>query len=118
MSIRWFTLLLMLLGLAGACGETTRPEITPALIEKSLTGRTIEQAKFLKTWRFDPAEPRQLTIVQQKVSGDQGRVLIDLKTQELSSSPDGCSGQVWLEYEWLVDQWVLTRIVSISFECT
>jgi len=135
-SRRAFSLLLLLFlsALAGACEggpppADRRPEITLESIREDLNGRRVSvpaegDASEPSSWRFFPAEPKEIEILEKQLAGDQATFLIDLRTRtspraEQQGHTRRLAGRLRLHYElqtgFVLRQWEIVRIENISF---
>jgi len=113
-----FVVLSALLSIGAGCGKLAdHKELTAETIEKTLVGRVVNY-DFKGQWRFDAAEPRQFTIVENRQSGEETTAFIDIKTHSVSGlSTSACSGRLRLGYEWAGEEWNLVRIDNVSYAC-
>ena len=136
MSRREFFLLLLLLlsTFASACKagpppENPRPEITVETILEDLDRQRIdvpaeEGSSEPSSWRFFPNEPKEIQILEKKVTGDKAILVIDLKTRtspraEEQGIKKRLAGKIRLHYELksylVVRKWEITGMENISF---
>jgi len=136
MSRREFFLLLLLLlsAFASACKagpppENPRPEITVETILEDLDRQRIdvpaeEGSSEPSSWRFFPNEPKEIQILEKKVTGDKAILVIDLKTRtspraEEQGIKKRLAGKIRLHYELksylVVRKWEITGMENISF---
>ena len=136
MSRREFFLLLLLLlsAFASACKagpppEDLRPDITVETILEDLNRQRIdvpaeEGSSEPSSWRFFPNEPKEIQILEKKVTGDKAILVIDLKTRtspraEEQGIKKRLAGKIRLDYELksylVVRKWEITGMENISF---
>lgn len=136
MSRRAFSSLLLLFwsALASACGggpppEDMRPEITLEKIREDLNGERVEVPAEAGTsapssWRFFPAEPKEIEILEKQLAGDKATFDINLRTRSSPRSEQQgytkkLAGRLRLHYELqsfvVLRKWKIVRIENISF---
>lgn len=73
-------------------------------------------------WRFDPGEPREITIVAAKYEPETAAITVSIKTGEAPSTtrsgpPQRMSGKLRLHYQWTPEKaWKLVRLENVSFK--
>ena len=136
MGRRAFSLLLLLIlsALAGACEggpppEDQPPEITLESIREDLNGQRVGvpaegDASEPSSWRFFPAEPKEIEIIEKQLAGDKATFVIDLRTRtsprsEQQGYTKKLAGRLRLHYElhtgFVLRKWEIVRIENISF---
>lgn len=129
-------LLLLLSALAGACGgrrqppEDLLPEITLENIREDINGQRVnvppeDGALKSSSWRFFPAEPKEIEILEQQIAGHKASFVINLQTRtsprsEQQGTTKKLAGKLRLNYElnsyFVVRKWEIVRIENVSFK--
>jgi hypothetical protein len=128
-----FILLLLATLCATACGggkqasaPDERPPLNPETISRDINGRGVETPSADgKTkpigWTFDPSEPKEIEIVEQKIEDDRATFLINMKTRTVPNEhhPRHLAGQLRLHYELqsglVLRQWEIIAVENVSF---
>jgi hypothetical protein len=135
-TILWLTLL-SLTACVAACGggqpaansaeADARPDIKLDNIKNDINGRWVEvpaadgKSKPLDPWVFDPGEPKQIEIVEQKIEGDTATFLVNMRTHTgpRSRNPMSLSGQLRLHYRLesglVFRSWEIGEVENVSF---
>jgi hypothetical protein len=119
---------------AGACGgdppvEDERPEITVEKIREDLNGERVrvpaeDGGSEPSSWRFFPAEPKEIEIVEKQQDGDRATIVISLRTRtspraEQQGITKMLAGNLRLHYELntyvAVRKWDIVRIENLTF---
>jgi hypothetical protein len=127
-------LLLFLPALAGACGEVApdedkRPEITAERIRESLNGERVsvpaeDGTAEPASWRFFPAEPKEIEILEKQQAGDRATIVVNLRTRTSPRAEERgitkkLAGTLRLHYELrryvAVRKWEIVRIENLTF---
>jgi hypothetical protein len=127
-------LLVSLSASAGACGggqpvEEQRPEITTEKIREDLNDERVEVPADDVTsessiWRFFPAEPKEVEIVEKHLAGDQATLVVNVRTRTSPRSEQQgyrkiLAGRLRLYYELrsyvVVRKWEIVRIENLTF---
>lgn len=69
----------LVVGLALSLACETRPEITGEQIANDLVGRSVGEG--LSVWTFQRDEPRTLTVIEVKRSGDRAIAVVEVRTE-------------------------------------
>jgi hypothetical protein len=109
LSLLWILLAALLIG----C--TSHPKITVEDIENDIRGRNTGEG--LMSWRFESNEPRTITIINSKYEGDKATLIVNIDTKSAPGSfiRRTASGRLRLHYEWISDDWALTKVENIGF---
>ena len=114
-------------GSPSAPGEVT-PELTKEVIDKRINDARVYDVMPENppgdpiTWGFDEDEPKEITVVEQKVEGNRATVVLDIKT---GSSPRArvrrhLAGQIRTDWElstgWLLRRWEIVNTENISMK--
>lgn len=104
------------------------PEITEETIRKEINNTRVRQvpeengASEPISWSFDYDEPKEFTVIDKQMEGEQATIVIDIKTR---SAPDAreqryLAGQIrlhWvLESGWVMRQWEIDKTENISMK--
>ncbi|MFL6230140.1 MAG: hypothetical protein ACJ741_15315 [Pyrinomonadaceae bacterium] len=104
-----------------------RPELKPENIKDDIPGEWVRvpaadgSAKEIP-WVFDPSEPRQIEIVDQKIEGDSATFLINMQTHTAprSRDPKSLSGQLRVHYRLesglVLRSWEIKEVENVSFK--
>ncbi len=127
-------LLLLAVICAAACGggggrqssaQGERPPLGPEQIRHDINGRYVrvpsadDKSKQID-WVFDPREPQEIEIVEQKIEGDAATFLVNMKTHTLprSQHPRSFAGQLRLHYRLesglVLRRWEIDEIENVS----
>jgi hypothetical protein len=113
---------------ANSAAADARPDIKLDNIKNDINGRWVEvpsadgKSKPLDPWVFDPGEPKQIEIVEQKIEGDTATFLVNMQTHTgpRSRNPMSLSGQLRLHYRLdsglVFRSWEIDDIDNISFK--
>jgi len=110
-----FTLLSFIF-IAVLTGCSSHPKITLETIQKDIVGKNTGEG--IMSWTFDKNEPREISIVESKYEGDKATIIIDMKTQSAPGSFMRLqfAGKLRLHYEWIANEWNLTRAENLTFK--
>ena len=136
-------LLLALAACAAACGggnsaggpglsatPEQRPDLTLETIENAINHAWVEDVPAADgqgkpaDWGFERNEPKEITIVEQKVEGDKATVVIDIKTRShprarLQMSLEGrLKLHMALRTDFIFREWRVDDVENISFKYT
>ena len=104
------------------------PELTKEVIDKRINDARVYDVMPENppgdpiTWGFDEDEPKEITVVEQKVEGNRATVVLDIKT---GSSPRArvrrhLAGQIRTDWElstgWLLRRWEIVNTENISMK--
>jgi hypothetical protein len=104
-----------------------RPELKAENIREDINGKWVKvpaadgKSKPLDPWVFDPSEPKQIEIVEQKIEGDRATFLVNMQTRTTprSRNPVSLSGQLRLHYELqsglVLRSWEIADVENVSF---
>ena len=107
-------------------GET--PELTDEIIRSRIIGRRVYEIMPESgtgepiPWSFDEDEPKEITIIDKKVTGDSATVVLDIKTQSNPRARNlrALAGQIrtdWrLETGWVLRRWEVVNTENISMK--
>ncbi len=109
------------LPLVAGCGQggnaeateqaSAHPEINESAVELSLLGREVALGE-ARRWQFERDAPVSASVVDSEYEGDAATVVTRISTQ---SDCNSAAGNLRLGYEWLGNNWMLTRIEPIDF---
>ncbi|MGH9945025.1 MAG: hypothetical protein ACRD9R_21965 [Pyrinomonadaceae bacterium] len=137
MCSRTFYLISLLCMLAGvvACGggsgarpqADARPEITAETIRRDINGERVEVppsdgSPESPSWRFERHEPKEVSIIDQRLEGDTATIEIDMRTGSgpRAEKPKKLSGRLRLHYKlekgWALRQWEIVALENLSFK--
>ena len=85
-------------------GETDRPEIPLAKVEKDIAG------KMVAGWIFGKTEWREIEILSSRYSGEKARIDIHMDTIRNKT------GTLRLYYRWTGSKWKLVKIFNVDFD--
>lgn len=109
MALMWIVLIFCSLVISlQACNR--HPEITPEVIDQTIVGKTVGEG--FSAWRFQPDEPRTISILEQQVDGNKVVAVVQIETQ---NGPSKASGQLRLYYDLAGKEWRLQKIDNLSF---
>lgn len=133
-------LLSALAALAAACGGgnssggpvlSATPEQRPEIdINKVINTAWVEDVPAAdgqgkpSDWGFEPHEPKEITVVEQKVEGDRATYVIDIKTRSTPRARRQMSLEgrlklhMELRTEFIFREWRVTDVENISFKYT
>ena len=117
---------------AASCGgsrqsaQDDRPPLVPEHMRDDINGRWVRvPSADGKTepisWVFDPTEPRQIDILEQKLEGDQATFLVQMQTHTgpRARNPRSLSGQLRVHYRLesglVLRQWQIDEVENVSF---
>ena len=99
--------------------ETLREEINDVYLrevpEENGAGEPI-------SWRIDEEEPKEFSVVEKKVDGNQATIIIDIKTQSApgARSPRHLAGRIRTKWElqtgWALRTWEIVETENISMK--
>lgn len=128
--------LLLAAACALACGGSQQsasqedlPPLNPDSIRRDINGHFVrvppaDGKTGPISWVFDPFEPKDIQIVDQKIEGDHATFLINMKThtQPRARNPRSLSGQLRLHYRLqsglVLRQWEIDEVENVSFTYT
>jgi hypothetical protein len=117
-----------------ACGggkQTSAADDRPPLaldnIRKDINGKWVETPSADGksepiSWVFDPSEPKQIDILEQKIEGDRATFLVNMQTRTTprSRNPRSLTGQLRLHYQLqsglVLRQWEIVEVENVSFK--
>jgi hypothetical protein len=119
--------------LCAACGgsrqsaQDDRPPLVPEHMREDINGRWVRvPAADGKTepisWVFDPTEPKQIDILEQKLEGDTATFLVQMQTHTgpRARNPRSLSGQLRVHYRLesglVLRQWQIDEVENVSFK--
>jgi hypothetical protein len=137
-TLLWLSLL-SLTACVAACGGSSQPAANSAAsderpgialdnIKRDINGRWVRvpaadgNSKPLDPWVFDPSEPKQIEIVEQKIEGDTATFLINMQTHTSprARNPMSLSGQLRLHYQLesglVFRSWEIREVENVSFK--
>lgn len=98
--------------LYAGCGS--HPEITESMIQENIEEKATDEG--LASWKFAKNEPRFISVLETKCDDDKATVVIDMKTFSSGYSEQEMAGMLRLNYEWIVNDWFITKIENLSFK--
>ena len=93
-----------------------RPDIKLEDIQRDINGK--DTGEGLLSWRFQPEEPKTMSILETSNDGKRRTIVIDMVTEskpQMFSGIDKRAGKLRLHYEWIADQWNLVRVENLTF---
>jgi hypothetical protein len=129
------SLLLLCAACALACGGGSQPaqgDLPPLDlngIRRNIDGRYVrvpsaDGKSEPIDWVFDPSEPKEIEIVEQKIEGDRATFLVNMRTHTVprSRKPRSLSGQLRLHYRLrsglVLRGWEIEEVENVSFTYT
>jgi hypothetical protein len=99
-----------------ACNS--HPDITTIDVERTIVNKVVQIGpSAMDAWAFREDEPRVISMLQQIINGEEASIIIDMQTTDIDGRHK-MSGRLKLSYEWLVDNWYLSKVENLSFTST
>ncbi len=138
-----FLMMTLFLALSFGCGPSSQgdggrgpstagsngiPEITDEIIHERINDAFIREvpeengARDPIFWNFDHDEPKEITVVEKRVNGDEANIVLDIKTRSGPGvrNPRQLAGQIrteWrLETGWVLRRWEIVGTENISMK--
>ena len=100
--------------LCGCRSRPSHPKITLETIQRDIVEKHTDEG--VNSWTFGRDESREISIIESKCEGDKTTIIIDMKTQGAAGWRAKMAGKLRLHYEWIADEWNLTRVENLTFK--
>ena len=113
---------------AASSGSAGIPELTDEMIRERMNFVFVRKIPEETgegepmNWTFMPEEPKEITIVDKKMEGDEAIIILDIKTGSgpRASGPRFLAGQIRTEWKlrtgWVLRQWEIVDTENISMK--